>query len=93
MKLLFACRFLFLCAGLLFGGGITAATAQIQPDNRPSRAPAPVVVGPFQALGNVIRNPDADPPRRRAAPPAQTPPPTIIPPNTLQNGAATPGER
>jgi hypothetical protein len=91
MKLLFAC--LFLGAALLLGANITAATAQTQLDNRTSRVPAPVVVGPFQALGNVIRNPDADPPRRRTAPPAQTPPPTIIPPNTLQNGAITPGTR
>jgi hypothetical protein len=90
MKLLFAR--LFLGAALLLGANITAATAQTQLDNRTSRVPAPVVVGPFQALGNVIRNPDADPPRRRAAP-AQTPPPTVIPPNTLQNGAITPGTR
>jgi hypothetical protein len=85
MKPLFACRFLFLCAALLSGASVTAAMAQTQPDNRTSRIPAPVVVGPFQALGNVIRNPDADPPRRRAAPPPQTPPPTIIPNRTIAN--------
>jgi hypothetical protein len=91
MKLLFAC--LFLGAALLLGANITAATAQTQLDNRTSRVPAPVVVGPFQALGNVIRNPDADPPRRYSAPPPQPPTPTTIPPNILQNGAAASGAR
>jgi hypothetical protein len=79
---------------LVFGFGLTAATAQTQTDNA-GRTPALVVVGPFQALGNVIRNPDADPPRRRARPATQpSPPPTAIPPGTLNNGAlADPGSR
>jgi len=65
----------------------TPAMAQQQPQQ-------PVTVpGPFQGLGNVLRNPDApnsNParPRRPANPPSQpAPPPTIIPPGTLDNGA------
>jgi hypothetical protein len=80
----------------IFGFGFTAATAQTQTDNNNAgRIPAPVVVGPFQALGNVIRNPDADPPRRRVRPVTQpSPPPTVIPPGALNNGAlADPGSR
>jgi len=83
-----------LFSGFLFALGLTAVSAQTQTDNNNRRVPAPVVAGPFQALGNVIRNPDADPPRRRAAPVTQTPPPTIIPPDTLNNRAlADPGSR
>jgi hypothetical protein len=81
-----------LFSGFLFGLGLTAASAQTQADSHNRRVPAPVVAGPFQALGNEIRNPDADQPRRRAAP--VTPPPTIIPPDTLENRAlAYPGSR
>ena len=64
----------------------TPAMAQQQPQQ-------PVTVpGPFQGLGNVLRNPDAPDPnraaRRPANPPRQpAPPPTIIPPGTLDNGA------
>ena len=60
----------------------TPAMAQQQPQQ-------PVTVpGPFQALGNVLRNPDAQKPRPPAKPPSQpAPPPTIIPPGTLDNGA------
>ena len=65
----------------------TPAMAQQQPSQ-------PVTVpGPFQGLGNVLRNPDAPNPsatrpRQPANPPSQpAPPPTIIPPGTLDNGA------
>jgi len=78
---------------LLFFGLVssTAALSQTQTDNSGRPIPAPVVPGPFQALGNVIRNPDADPPRRRAAPVTQqpvtqpSPPPTIIPNGAIAN--------
>ena len=60
----------------------TPAMAQQQPQQ-------PVTVpGPFQGLGNVLRNPDAQKPRPPAKPASQpAPPPTIIPPGTLDNGA------
>jgi hypothetical protein len=82
---------LLIFSGLVLGQGLTAALAQTDNDSR--RVPATVVASPFQALGNVIRNPDAEPPRRRAAPvtrqsPTQPSPPTIIPPDTLENGAS-----
>ncbi|MBN9546496.1 MAG: hypothetical protein J0I19_13570 [Alphaproteobacteria bacterium] len=73
---------------LLLGLAVTGARAQSR-DNGPT---TPVIASPFQALGNVIRNPDADPPRnypRRASPTtAPVPPPTIIPPGTLANPEA-----
>jgi hypothetical protein len=53
---------LLIFSGLVLGQGLTAALAQTDNDSR--RVPATVVASPFQALGNVIRNPDADPPRR-----------------------------
>ena len=77
---------------LLLGFAVTGAMAQSR-DN--TGQTAPVIAGPFQALGNVIRNPDADPPRRyppRPAPPQTEPagPPSIIPPGTLANPQAVP---
>jgi len=77
---------------LLFALGVTAALSQTRTGNDIQRTQVPVVVSPFQALGNVLQNPDAvrSPPRRRPG----TPPPTIIPPNTLENRAlADPGSR
>jgi len=76
-------------AVFLLALAITGAMAQSRGDQ------PPVVASPFQALGNVIRNPDADPPRttpRRANPlSAQpAPPPTIIPPGILTNPDANP---
>ena len=72
-------------AVLLLGLAVTGALAQSRDGQ-----PAPVIASPFQALGNVIRNPDADPPRtypRRANPQSAqpAPPPSIIPPGTLTN--------
>lgn len=77
----------FLLAVLLLG--LTATGAMAQSSGNTGQA-APIIVSPFQALGNVIRNPDADPPRtypRHANPPPAepAPPPTIIPPGTLTN--------
>ena len=76
---------------LLLGLAVTGAMAQ----SRDNGQTTPIIASPFQALGNVIRNPDADPPRnypRRANPPttAPAPPPTIIPPGTLANPEANP---
>ncbi len=75
---------------LLLGLAATGAMAQSR-DNGPT---TPIIASPFQALGNVIRNPDADPPRnypRRANPTtAPVPLPTIIPPGTLANPEANP---
>ena len=70
-------------AVLLLGLAVTGALAQSRDGQ-----PAPVIASPFQALGNVIRNPDADPPRtypRRTNPQSAQPPPSIIPPGTLTN--------
>ena len=78
---------------LFFALGVSAALAQTRTGNDIRRTQAPVVASPFQALGNVLQNPDAvrAPPRRR---PGTPPPPAIIPPNTLENRAiADPGSR
>ncbi|MEO8895246.1 MAG: hypothetical protein ABI450_05135 [Rhizomicrobium sp.] len=64
----------------------TGAMAQSQSGNEPSRMP---VAGPFQALGNIIRNPDADRPKRKATRSAPVTP-TAIPPGTLNNPQANP---
>jgi hypothetical protein len=74
--------------------GLSATTAMAQSSGNTGQA-APIIVSPFQALGNVIRNPDADPPRRyppRPVPPQTEPagPPSIIPPGTLANPQAVP---
>jgi hypothetical protein len=80
---------------LLSVPGVTAARSQTQTYNNGGRVPAPVVAGPFQALGNVLQNPDAARPTPRPQPATTPPPPpTIIPPNTLDNRAlAGPGSR
>ena len=77
---------------LLLGFAVAGAMAQSR-DN--AGQTAPVIASPFQALGNVIRNPDADPPRTyppRPNPPRTEPaaPPSIIPPGTLNNPEAGP---
>ena len=87
-------RALLFSALLLSALGVTAASSQTRTGNDIQRTQVPVVVSPFQALGNVLQNPDAvrPPPRRRR--PGTPPPPTIIPPNTLDNRAlADPGSR
>ena len=73
---------------------VCATIFALAPPAMAQQQPAPVTVpGPFQGLGNVLRNPDAPNPnttrpRPRANPPSQpAPPPTIIPPGTLDNGA------
>jgi hypothetical protein len=85
---------LLLFSGLLLSYlSVAAAWSQTRTDNNSGRTQAPVVFGPFQALGNVLQNPDAvrPPPRPRTDTP---PPPTIIPPNTLENRAlANPDSR
>lgn len=48
----------------LLGMAVTGAMAQSGPQGRNENLPGPPVAAPFQALGNVIRNPDADRPRR-----------------------------
>jgi Flp pilus assembly secretin CpaC len=71
---------------LVLGFIATGAMAQSQSSNEQSRMP---VVGPFQALGNVIRNPDADRPKRNTRHHAPVTP-TAIPPGTLNNPQANP---
>ena len=73
----------------ILGLAVTAAMAQSRPRDGASGTNGPVVAGPFQALGNVIRNPDADPPRKYTPRTAPAAPPTIIPPGTLTNPQAT----
>ncbi|MGZ5930426.1 MAG: hypothetical protein ACXWLX_14530 [Rhizomicrobium sp.] len=70
-------RALLFSALLLSALGVTVALSQTRTGNDTQRTQVPVVASPFQALGNVLQNPDADrpPPRRRPG----TPPPTIIP--------------
>ena len=68
-------------AVFLLGLAVTGAMAQTQPQN--GNPPGPPVAIPFQALGNVIRNSDADPPRRY-------PPPPAVPPGTPNNPQANP---
>ncbi|MGZ5922825.1 MAG: hypothetical protein ACXWLT_13745 [Rhizomicrobium sp.] len=70
-------RALLFSALLLSALGVTAALSQTRTGNDTQRTQVPVVANPFQALGNVLQNPDAvrPPPRRRPG----TPPPTIIP--------------
>lgn len=77
----------------LLGLAVTGAMAQSAPRDRNETPPGPPVAIPFQALGNVIRNPDADHPRRAApaAPRQGTPnnpqpgppanPPDTVPPS------------
>jgi len=82
----------FPLAILLLGLAATGAMAQSRGNTGQT---APVIVSPFQALGNVIRNPDADPPRkyppRTSSPSVEpAPPPSIIPPGTLTNPQASP---
>jgi hypothetical protein len=72
---------------LILALAATAAMAQSQPRNGTN---SPVVASPFQALGNVIRNPDADPPRKYTPRTTPAAPPTIIPPGTLTNPQADP---
>ena len=79
---------------LLFALGVTAALSQTRTGNDVQRTQVPVVASPFQALGNVLQNPDAVRPPRPRRQPDTPPPPTIIPPNTLENRAlADPGSR
>jgi len=62
-----------------------ALTAPAMAQQQPQPATVP---GPFQGLGNILRNPSAPRPKPPANPPKEpAPPPTIIPPGTLQNGA------
>jgi hypothetical protein len=72
---------------------LAATTAMAQSDPRSSTGQiGPLAAGPFQALGNVIRNPDAAPPRRPRSnpPPSQPqPPPSIFPRGVLVNPEAT----
>jgi hypothetical protein len=81
----------------LLGLAVTGAMAQSAPRDRNETPPGPPVAAPFQALGNVIRNPDADRPHRatpvtpqqgtpnnpQASPPANLPanPQDTVPPS------------
>jgi len=84
----------FPLAVLLLALAATGAMAQSEPRGNTGQI-GPLAAGPFQALGNVIRNPDADPPRTnrpRPNPPATeaAPPPSIFPPGVLVNPQAGP---
>ena len=70
-------RALLFSALLLSALGVTAALSQTRTGNDIQRTQVPVVASPFQALANVLQNPDAvrPPPHRWPS----TVPPTIIP--------------
>jgi hypothetical protein len=56
-----------------------------QPNNNNGRTTVPVVPGPMQALGNVIRNPEAPPPRPPINPTGEPPLPSALPQGALAN--------
>jgi hypothetical protein len=80
----------FLLAILLVAALATPALAQTygaprEPDNNNRQGTVPVVPAPMQALGNVIRNPEAPPPRPPANPTGEPPLPSTIPQGALAN--------
>jgi hypothetical protein len=68
-----------LLALLILSGLAAPAAAQTASPN-PMTAPIP---SPFQALGNITRNPNAPPPPQPRQVTSQPPLPTIIPPHTI----------
>ena len=66
---------------LMLSGLAAPAAAQTASPNRGGNPPP--ISSPFQALGNITRNPDAPPPPppRQVTEPLRLP--TVIPPNTI----------
>ena len=67
----------------MLSGLVASAAAQTASANRANSATGAVIASPFQALGNITRNPDAPPPPppRQVTEPLRLP--TVIPPNTI----------
>ncbi len=82
------CARTILLSGVILVSGFTGAMAQSR-DGQP-RIPGLVVAAPFQALGNLIRNPDADRPLLHAARTAPPDAPNANMPGTPNNAQANP---